>query len=67
MFQSTVTKLLPLVLVFVTTSNPLFRTQQTASPATLSAPRSISLDCCAPDPTCGLDQTCAVSGTLVKL
>ena len=63
-FQSTVSKLLPLVLVFASTFAPALAKQQTVSLPSLNAPTGLSLNCCDPNPTCQPDQSCIVTGRL---
>lgn len=59
MLQSTVSKLIPLVLVFVATSNPIFPQQPTSS-----TPTRVTLNCCTPGSGCTPDVDCVVSDTL---
>jgi hypothetical protein len=66
MFHPIVSKLMPLVLLLAATSNPIVAKQNTVSTSSLTSPIH-SLNCCGPDPTCQPDQSCAVSGTLIKL
>jgi hypothetical protein len=66
MFQTTIGKVMSIVLLFAATSNPILLKQKTVSTPSL-APLVSSLNCCDPNPTCQPDQTCVVSGTLKGL
>ena len=59
MLQSTVGKLIPLVLMFVATSNPIFPRQPSSS-----NPTRVTFNCCTPGSGCTPDFDCVVSDTL---